>query len=193
MIARVLRIDPAIETERLRLRPFTRDDLDGLAAIQALPEVARYLYWEPRTRAEVEPVLALLIARNEIADEGESLSLVVERREGGPLLGYVTLWLRSREHRQVETGFVFHPDGGGKDYASEASREMLRLGFEELGAHRVFGRTDLRNERSAALMRRLGMTEEAHFREAEIFKGEGGEEPVFAVLAHEWRPAADPA
>jgi RimJ/RimL family protein N-acetyltransferase len=30
------------------------------------------------------------------------------------------------------------------------------------------------------------MREEAHFREAEIFKGEWGEELVFAVLDREW-------
>jgi RimJ/RimL family protein N-acetyltransferase len=185
----VLSVAAPIETRRLRLRPFAMGDLDGLAAIQALPEVARYLYWEPRTRAEVEPVLAQLIARNEIAEEGENIALAVEALEGGPLLGHLTLWLRSEEHRQAEIGFTFHPEAGGKGYATEAAREMLRLAFEELGAHRVYGRTDLRNERSAALMRRLGMTQEAHFREAEIFKGEWGDELVFAILNREWRAA----
>jgi RimJ/RimL family protein N-acetyltransferase len=194
MIAAVLRIERPIETERLRLRPFNVDDLDGLAAIQALPEVARFLYWEPRTRAEVEPALAQLIARNKIDDEGDGIALAVELLEGGPLLGEVTLNLRSREYRQVETGFVFHPEAGGKGYATEAAREMVRLGFEELGAHRVFGRTDALNHSSAALMRRLGMTQEAHFRQAEIFKGDWGDELVFGILEHEWRterPGAD--
>ena len=41
-----------IETERLTLRPFHEDDLEGLYAYQSLPEVARYLYWEPRTVEE---------------------------------------------------------------------------------------------------------------------------------------------
>ena len=64
---------------------------------------------------------------------------------------------------------------------------LLFLAFERLEAHRVFGRTDARNEASARLMRRLGMREEAHFREAEIFKGEWGDELVFAILEDEWR------
>jgi RimJ/RimL family protein N-acetyltransferase len=183
----VLSITDKIITERLALRPFTRHDLDGLAAIQALPEVARFLYWEPRTRAEVEPALAQLIPRTEITEEGQGIALAVEAREGGPLLGDVSLWLRSSEHRQAEIGFVFHPDAGGKGYATEASREMLRLAFEVLGVHRVFGRTDALNDSSAALMRRLGMTQEAHFRQAEIFKGDWGDELVFGILEHEWR------
>lgn len=188
MIAAVLRIEAPIETERLRLRPFTKDDFDGLFAIQSRPEVTPYLYWDARTREEVEPALAKLITANAIEGDEESISLAVERREDGMLVGYLSIWLRSAEHHQVEIGFVFHPDEQGKGYATEACRELLVLAFERLGAHRVFGRTDARNEGSARLMRRLGMREEAHFREAEIFKGEWGDELVFAILDREWRP-----
>lgn len=186
----MLRVDAPIETERLRLRRFARDDFDALAAIQSRPEVARFLYWEPREREEVEPALASFIAGEEIEDDDDVISLAVERREDRALLGYVSIWLRSREHRQVEIGFVFHPDAQGQGYATEAARALLVLGFEHLGAHRVFGRTDARNHGSAALMRRLGMRQEAHFREAEIFKGEWGDELVFAILEDEWRSSA---
>jgi RimJ/RimL family protein N-acetyltransferase len=46
----------------------------------------------------------------------------------------------------------------------------------------------------AALLRRLGMRKKAHLREAELFRGEWGDELVFAVLDHEWGrdgPAVD--
>ena len=61
------------------------------------------------------------------------------------------------------------------------------MAFGALDMHRVYGCTDGRNDASAALMRRLGMRQEAHFRENEIFKGEWGDELVFAILADEWR------
>jgi RimJ/RimL family protein N-acetyltransferase len=185
----VLRLEGPIETERLRLRSFAREDLDDLHAIQSRPEVTRYLYWDVRSREEVEPCLARYIAAVAIEGEDQMISLAVESREGGPLLGYVTIWQRATRHRQVEIGFVFHPDAQGHGYATEAARELLVLAFERLGAHRVFGRTDARNDGSANLMRRLGMRQEAHFREAEVFKGEWGDELVFAILEEEWRGA----
>lgn len=185
----MLRVEAPIETERLRLRPFALGDLDGLAAIQSRPEVTRFLYWDVRSREEVEPVLAKYIAATAIEGDDETISLAAERREDGALAGYVSISLRSREHRQVEIGFVFDPDLQGRGYATEAARELLVLAFEGLGAHRVFGRTDPRNEGSAALMRRLGMRQEAHFREAEVFKGGWGDELVFAILEEEWRAA----
>jgi RimJ/RimL family protein N-acetyltransferase len=178
--------DCEIRTERLLLRRYREEDLDRLAAIQALPEVARYLYDEPRTREEVEPVLAKRIAGNRLAQDDDALTLAVERRDDGLLLGDVSLILRSVADRQVEVGYAFHPDASGQGYATEATRALVDLAFTELRAHRVFARTDARNTASAALLRRLGMRQEAHFREAEIFKGAWGDELVFAILAAEW-------
>jgi RimJ/RimL family protein N-acetyltransferase len=63
---------------------------------------------------------------------------------------------------------------------------MLRLGFEELGLHRIIARLDERNEPSARLAQRLGMRLEARLVENEFFKGEWSNELDFAMLREEW-------
>jgi len=35
----------------------------------------------------------------------------------GPVIGDFVLFLRSREHRQGEIGYIFHPGHGGRGYA----------------------------------------------------------------------------
>jgi RimJ/RimL family protein N-acetyltransferase len=176
-----------IGTERLVLRPFRESDLDDLYAMRSLPEVVRYLYGEVRSREECEELLAERMTQTRIDGEGDGIGLAVERREDGRVIGDVSLWVRSAEHRQGEIGFVFHPGAQGRGYAREAAAAVLDVAFGELGLHRVFGRTDGRNDASAALMRRLGMRQEAHLRENEIFKGEWSDELVFAILQREWR------
>jgi RimJ/RimL family protein N-acetyltransferase len=183
-------VETAIETERLLLRPFREGDLDDLHAIRSLPEVVRYLYGEVRSRQEVEDILAERVALTTLREDDDGIVLAVERRDDARVIGDVALWLRSAEHRQGEIGFVFHPDAQGRGYAREAAAALLGVAFGELGLHRVFGRTDARNEASAALMRRLGMRQEAHLRENEIFKGAWGDELVFAVLESEWAATA---
>ncbi|HEX4307751.1 MAG TPA: GNAT family N-acetyltransferase [Solirubrobacterales bacterium] len=182
--------DRELRTERLLLRRYREDDLDRLAAIHALPEVARYLYLGPRSRKEAELALVERIASMRLDQDDDAVTLAVERREDGLLLGDATLFLRSVAHRQVEVGYVFHPDAGGHGYATEATRALVDFAFTHLDAHRVFARTDARNTASAALLRRLGMRQEAHFREAEIIKGDWSNELVFAILADEWRNPA---
>ena len=67
---------------------------------------------------------------------------------------------------------------------------MLRIGFDEVGLHRILGGCDPRNGPSAALLPRLGMREEGHLREVEFVKGEWVDEQVFAMLEDEWRGAS---
>ncbi|HEY2478481.1 MAG TPA: GNAT family N-acetyltransferase [Solirubrobacterales bacterium] len=181
-----------LRTTRLLLRPFREDDLDRLADWQSRSEVARFLYWEPRSREEAAEGLAKRLGETKLEQDDDVLALAVERREDGLLLGDTSIWLRSVEHRQVEIGYVFHPDAGGHGYATEAARALIDFAFKDLNAHRVYARTDARNTASAALLRRLGLREEAHFREAEIFKGAWGGELVFAILDREWQPGPSP-
>jgi RimJ/RimL family protein N-acetyltransferase len=186
----VIVVSSPIGTARLLLRPFRAGDLDDLYAIQSRPDVVRYLYWDVRGREEVADVIAQRTQRDRIVEEGDILVLAVERREDGRVIGDVNLSWVSAEHQQGELGFVFHPDVQGQGYAGEAAAVMLDLAFTALRLHRVFGRTDARNTGSAALMKRLGMRQEAHLRHNEIFKGEWGEELVFAILADEWTARA---
>ena len=176
----------AIETERLRLRPYVPDDLDALFAIQSRAEVTRFIYWEPRDRSAVRTSLVEKIGATRLAVPGDSLTYAVELRSTGALIGDVLLVWTSQEHRQGEIGFLFHPDHQGLGYATEAARPLLRLGFEELGLHRIVGRLDARNTASARVLEKLGMRREAHLVENEWVKGEWTDEVVYALLAREW-------
>jgi RimJ/RimL family protein N-acetyltransferase len=175
------------------LRPFRAEDLDDLYAIQSREDVARYLYWSPRNRDEVRKALEKKARQSAIVDEGDGLALAAVLTETGRVVGEVILNWLSREYRQGEVGFVFHPDQHGKGLAGEASQVVIELGFDGLGLHRIIGRCDARNVASARLMERLGMRREAHFVQNEFVKGEWCDELVYAVLAEEWRKAQSSA
>jgi RimJ/RimL family protein N-acetyltransferase len=176
-----------LDGERVRLRPFTADDFDALLAIQSRADVARWLYWEPRSADEVRAALDRKIRGTSFQRDGDSLSFAVVLKETSDVIGDGSLFMVSAEHRQGEIGFVFHPDHHGRGYATETARLLLRLAFEEFGLHRVIGRLEPRNEASARVLGRLGMRKEAHFVENEFVKGEWQSELVYALLDHEWR------
>jgi RimJ/RimL family protein N-acetyltransferase len=181
--------DFPIRTARLTLRPCVRGDLDALYDIQSRPDVTRYLLFDARTREQVRVVLEQRIRA--VGLERDALNLAVVLSETGEVIGDVVLFLRSREHRQGEIGYVFHPDHGGHGYATEAARVLLGLGFENYGLHRIVGRLDARNTPSARVLERLGMRREAHLVQNEFVKGEWSDEVVYAMLEHEWRAHRD--
>jgi RimJ/RimL family protein N-acetyltransferase len=183
----VLRPEYPVRTARLVLRPFALADFEDLYAIRSRPDVTRYLYAEPEDAARVRDVLDRKIGESVLVDEGQHLSLAVVRPQSNRVIGEVHLQWLSREHRQGELGFVFHPDHHGRGFATEAAAVALRLGFAGLGLHRIIGRLDSRNVGSARVLEKLGMRREAHFVHDEIFKGEWSDQLVYAILDEEWR------
>lgn len=175
-----------ILTKRLLLRPFTMGDLDALYAIQSREDVARYLYWSPRTREEVRERLAERAGQYRFDELNDSITLAVVRRDTEDMIGTANLNWASREHGQGELGYVLHPDHHGRGFATEVATALLRLGFEDVGMHRICGRADGRNEASARVLAKAGMRREAYLRENEFVKGEWVDEVIYALLAQEW-------
>ena len=176
-------------TERLLLRRLDASaDVDAVHAYQSRPDVCRYIPYEPRSRDDVAEWIAdPNRQRVALEAEGQALDVAVVRRDTGELIGDVLLFWHSAEHRSGEIGYVFNPDHHGHGYATEACRALLALAFDGLGLHRVTARIDARNDASAAVLRRLGLRQEAVLVENEWFKGEWTTEIDFAVLDREWR------
>ncbi|GGO63315.1 GNAT family N-acetyltransferase [Nonomuraea cavernae] len=177
-----------ITTDRLLLRPFTTADLHDLHAYESRPDVARYLYWEPRDLDTVRTHLDKKITRTALHHEGDALDLAITLRDTGRLIGNCILIWTSAHHRQGEIGYVLHPDHHGHGYATEVGAPLLRLGFQDLRLHRIVGRLDGRNTASARVLEKLGMRREAHLIHNEHVKGEWADEVIYAMLESEWTP-----
>ncbi|WP_427885718.1 GNAT family N-acetyltransferase [Kribbella sp. GL6] len=175
-----------IETDRLTLRRYVENDYDDLLKLQSNPDVTRFLLYDVRTPEQVKEALTGRLADVPMDTDGQALTVAVILRDTGRHLGEVTLFLNSTEQRTGEIGYVFHPESHGHGYAAEASVELLRLGFEELGLHRIIARLDACNTGSVKLLQRLGLRQEAHFVRNEYLKGEWTDELVFAMLYTEW-------
>lgn len=177
-------------TDRLELRQLRPDDLDTWAALEADPDVVRYLYIDVQTRRQSADRLAAAIPRVSFETEHDALQLAACRRDTGEMAGYVLLAWTSRLHRSGEVGWIIGPAHAGQGFATEAARALLAVGFELLGLHRIVARADARNVASIRVMQRLGMRLEAHLVQNEWVKGEWTDEVIGAILGDEWRAGA---
>ena len=144
-------------TQRLRLRPWREDDLDGFAALNADPRVMEH-YPAILARAESDALARRIIAHFEAHGFG---LFAVEIPGRSAFAGYVGL-------RRVSAALPFAPAveiawrlahvHWGQGYASEAAREALRFGFSELQLERILAYTTPVNLRSRAVMAAIGLT-----------------------------------
>lgn len=171
-------------TDRLILRHFNAGDAEGLCAYRSAPEVTRFQTWEPQSLEAVRAFIAGLQELN--PDVPGWYQVAVTDGRTGVLLGDVGLHVLESDPRQVELGVTFAPSAQRQGYATEALHAVLRHLFERLEKHRVLASTDPRNARVIALLRRLGLRQEAHFVESLWFKGEWADDLIFAMLRREW-------
>ena len=86
----------------------------------------------------------------------------------------------------AEIGYVLNPAYHGRGLATEAVREVIRFGFEELSLHRIEAKFMKENIRSQKLMARVGMQLEGYAREALKIKGVYRTIGTCSLLRSEW-------
>jgi len=175
-----------LETTRLRLRHFRDADLALFMAYRNDPEVARYQGWEGISEPEAR---AFLQEQKEVQPgmPGHWFQIAVELKETGMLVGDCALKIEEHDERQAEIGYTLSRAYQGRGIASEAVSCVLEYAFVTLGLHRVIAMTDCENATSVALLERLGLRREGHFRQHVWLKGKWRDEYLYAMLQEEWR------
>lgn len=173
-----------IETPRLVLRRLRDTDLDALVAYRNDSEVARYQSWSDydaqRGRALIDST------RGRHPGQPGWFQFAVALKDTDALVGDLGFRVDAQEPRVAELGFTLSRGHQGQGLATEAVRAVLGYAFTTLGLHRVFAVTDALNAPAAAMLEKVGMRREAHFREHVWFKGAWGDEFLYAILQREW-------
>lgn len=141
-------------TDRLTFRRLRECDVDRLVDLDADPEVMRYLTGGvPTPRARVEQVVARVLSEYARGIPGRWLAFDA----GGGFVGWFGLDPDGGRADEREIGYRLRRPYWRRGLATEGGRELLRLGFAELGLERVWGQTMAVNAGSRAVMAALGL------------------------------------
>jgi RimJ/RimL family protein N-acetyltransferase len=150
-------MEPVIlRTDRLLLRQWRDEDREPYAALNADRVVMEHF---PRTLTRFESDAHLDKMTRVLDEQGWGL-WAVEVPGAASCIGFVGLnppGFEAHFTPAVEVGWRMARDHWGHGYATEAARECLRFAFEDLRLDEVVSFTTPVNERSQAVMRRLGM------------------------------------
>lgn len=171
---------PILETSRLKLRPYSEADIAELVPLIGAREVAATTLRiaHPYTEQDARAFLVL-------AEEPDKIWLAITLRADGRQIGGIGLRVDD-QHQHAELGYWLGVPYWGQGYATEASREMLRYGFEVLGLHRIFASHFTHNPASGSVLRKLGMRNEGcqreHLRKWDRFV----DSELYGILRQEW-------
>lgn len=168
----------------VRLRPIRFEDWAEVHEWMRRPEVSRYQPWdvttEEDTRRSVQQGVDAWAARPQLV-------FAYVARMDGATVGTGQLSITNREHRRAEFGYNVDPRAWGRGVATAIGRELLRIGFEEQGMHRIEATCDPRNVASARVLEKLGLRFEGRIRENYLLPDGWRDSDVRGMLATEWR------
>ena len=140
-----------LQTKRLILRPWSENDAEELYKYASDPEVGPPAGWPPHTSAENSREIIRTVLS---APETYAVCL----KENGKPIGSVGLHRNDLAERddEYELGYWIGKPFWGQGLIPEASRELLRYAFEDLGMNRIWCGYYDGNEKSLRVQEKLG-------------------------------------
>jgi RimJ/RimL family protein N-acetyltransferase len=174
---------PTLKTPRLTLRPVEQCDLEDLAAMNADPEVMRFI-GDGSTRTAEQTETWVAQALQDWLDRGFGL-FVAEIAASGGFAGWVTLTVPSflpEVLPAVEIGWRFARTSWGRGFATEAAHAVLRFGLMDRQLDRVVSIRHVDNDASRRVMEKLGL----RFEQQTVVPATGQPVAVYAITQAEY-------
>ncbi|MBX6764645.1 MAG: GNAT family N-acetyltransferase [Rubrobacteraceae bacterium] len=152
-------MDAYLQTERLLLRRFTRDDVQNLFELDSDPEVVRYANpgGKTRTREEItREVLPRILSWYERTSGKFGYWAAIEK-SSGEFLGWFEFRPFDEDPEKTELGYRLKRSAWGKGYATEGARALVEKGFTELGVEHVVAIALVENPASVRVMQKTGL------------------------------------
>lgn len=172
---------PGDWAEWARLRAESREFLTPWEPVWAADELTRNAYRRRLRRYTRD------------AREGEGYAFFIFDYENEALLGGLTLSnVRRGVTQSCSIGYWMSKTFAGHGYMTDAVGTCLSFVFDELRLHRLEAACLPSNERSKAVLRRVGFKEEGYARQYLRINGAWRDHVLFAMLATDPRPRKEP-
>lgn len=149
-------------SERLGFRPWSSNDLENFAAMNADSTVMRH-FPKPLSREESEDFLDRLFKHY---SKHRYCYFAAEVLETGELIGFIGLAYQTYESDftpATDIGWRLKSSAWGKGYATEGAKRCLQYAFEDLNLEKVISTCPERNKASERVMQKIGMTRMGEF------------------------------
>lgn len=142
---------PKLETERLILRKFTKDDLDALFLILKAEEVNKFLPWYPmKNLEETKKFYEERYAAK--YDEPQAYAYAICLKSDNYPIGYIKVDMND----SYDLGYGLRKEFWHKGIVSEAAQALVEQ-LKKDGIPYITATHDINNPRSGSVMKRIGM------------------------------------
>ena len=176
----VFSVFPKLETERLLLVEFVKNDSEDLFKMRSDERVLKYLDRDSHKSVEESELMIEEMIRSYSNKEG--INWIIRKKDTLNVIGYIGYWRMIRKNVRAEIGYALKPEYWGNGYLQEALTKVIEFGFKEFCLHSIEGNVNPANLSSIKLLEKLGFKKEAYFREDYLFNGKFLDTAIYSLL-----------
>lgn len=171
---------PNLETERLVLRRVNENDANEIFALRSNPETMKYI---PRPLAKsIDDALEHIALIDAKIESNEGINWAITYKDNPKLIGIIGHYRIKPEHFRAEVGYMLLPEYYRKGIISEAIKEVVNYGFNEMKLHSIEAIIDPENFGSARVLEKNNFVKEAHLKENEFYEGRFLDTVIYSIL-----------
>lgn len=176
-----------LETERLILRDFVKEDWQRVLEYQTDPLYLRYYEWTAADRIpeSVQEFVGWFLDHQKQSPRMK-FQLAVTLKSNNQLIGNCGFRMDTANAFEGDIGYELDPKHWNHGYATEAAHAMVDFGFSHFSVHRIWSWCVADNLGSAHVLEKLGKKLEGRLREKEFYKGRWWDTLMYGILADEW-------
>jgi ribosomal-protein-alanine N-acetyltransferase len=175
---------PTLETSRLILQPFCKDDASVVQQLAGDRLIADTTLNIPHPYED--GMAEQWIETHKPEYEAETLAtFAVVLREGKQLIGAIGLRI-DRKLNKGELGYWIGKPYWNSGYATEATAAVLEYGISDLGQNRISAKHLARNPSSGRVMEKVGMLIEGTARQDTMKWGKYEDMVSYGILRDDW-------
>ena len=179
-----------LQTERLILRDFREEDWRDVHEYGSDPEVVNYLPWGPNTEEQSKAFISRVLTQQKTLPRF-TFDFAMVNKMTNRVMGSCSIIIQDAANRKAMIGYVLNRRYWNQGYVTEAAREVVSYGFDELRLHRIYAACDPANTGSYRIMEKIGMQREGYLREHKLFKGLWRDFLLYSILEKEWLNSKD--
>lgn len=175
-----MREQPILQTERLILRPFMLSDSKSVQKLAGDHRIADTTLNIPHPYSD-GMAEAWIGSHREAFFNDNGITYAITKKGDDELIGAIGLMI-NRLHRKAELGYWVGVEYWGQGYCTEATKTIIKLGFEKLDLNKIYARAFVTNIASWTVMEKAGMIYEGTLRQEIIKDGVPLDLKSFAII-----------
>lgn len=159
-----------LETERLKIRNFKKNDYNDLFEYLSDRDTYKYEPGEPITLKKAK----------ELCLEREKGNTFFAIELDNKIIGHIYLGqIEPKKMGTWEIGFIFNKNFHRNGYATESVKSLIKYGFKHLKIHKIIAHCNPKNISSWKLLERVNMKREGKLRKNIYFKKDRNNDPIW--------------